>query len=68
MNWNGRERKQLFINLRYYPGILLGGSERSHEELKSGSSVSRPEIEPRISRTEVTSVTLEPSYSVMNFV
>jgi hypothetical protein len=45
MNWKGYGRKQLWTNLRYYLGILPGGTEENHKEPQSGLPVCRPRSE-----------------------
>lgn len=47
------------MNLIGYPisGTITGGTEESHDKLKSGYSLSKPRFEPHIHLIQVTKLT-----------
>jgi hypothetical protein len=46
MNWTGFRRKQLFLNLMYYPGISLGRLRKATKPLSRYSRSLRRDLKP----------------------
>jgi hypothetical protein len=67
MNWKGCGRKQLWPNLRYYPGICLEGLRKIMENLNQDSQSMGRDLNSGPPEHKAGMLTTQPQCSVYTF-